>query len=238
MHTFYLPALSLGVHQLPEEEGVHCVRVLRLRAGDEVRLVNGRGLCGFGTIVANGRKDVQVEVSSLGEEELTPGRMTWIGVSPTKQMERMEWFVEKAVEVGLGRVSFLRTAHSERMVFRGDRLRRITVAAAKQSQTAWFPSVDDAMISFEDFFELASPASYVRLIAHPGEGVSQGIFSLLAGEQRPLCLLVGPEGGFREDEVRRAISAGFSPVSLGEHRLRTETAALVGCVAGANRFTG
>ncbi|PID90032.1 MAG: 16S rRNA (uracil(1498)-N(3))-methyltransferase [Bacteroidetes bacterium] len=232
MDAYFVPALSSGVVPLPDGESRHCARVMRRRPGDVVLLFDGVGHRAEGRLVSVSQSVTTVEVGEVSLEPLTPGRRTWLAVAPTKQMERMEWMLEKAVEVGLGRISFMACEHSERRAVKLERLERVAIAAAKQSQTAYVPQID-AMVDFKEFLLLAKE-KYNIFAGHlaPGESVPLG-YALGEGEL-PACVLIGPEGGFSDLELEMLRGQGVRPVSLGTNRLRTETAGLVACVACAS----
>lgn len=223
---FYTPEPEAG--QLPAEEAQHALRVLRLQMGDEIHLMDGTG--GFYRAViteATGHHcRYRIEAREPQQPEWTG--MIHLAVAPTKNMDRMEWLVEKATEVGLDRLSLLDCRFSERRVVKTERLDKILVAAMKQSHKAWKPLLDE-MTPFQRFIQRADlPAQ--RFIAHCYTDLNQESAPFLLDilqPQTPALVLIGPEGDFSIDEVRAAEAAGFRSVSLGTSRLRTETAALV-----------
>lgn len=222
---FYVPdALHAG--QLPDEEAAHATRVLRLREGDELFLIDGTGEFHRAEVTMATSRHCAYRVL-----ESVPQRRPWCGhihlaMAPTKMMERVEWMAEKATEIGFDELSFLLCRFSERRVVKTERVERIIVAAVKQSRKAWMPVVHD-MTPFETF--VAAPREGAKFIAHcydeiPRTDLFGHLQKLEAGSE--VTMLVGPEGDFSIDEVRMAMAHGFVPVSLGECRLRTETAAL------------
>ena len=230
MHLFYTPDLSAEAKEyvLSEEESKHCTRVLRLGAGDTVTLLDGRGGWYEAEITEAAPKKTKLRIVRLRPaEERRPYRIH-IAVAPTKNIDRMEWFVEKSVEVGIDEITFLQCARSERKNLNLDRLEKIAVSAMKQSMKASLPKLNE-LTRYAEFLK-AVPAEEQKFIAHLVEG--QERFSLaksLTGEGSSYTVLIGPEGDFSPEEVEAALQAGFKPVTLGSSRLRTETAALAAC---------
>ncbi|MCQ2074321.1 MAG: 16S rRNA (uracil(1498)-N(3))-methyltransferase [Bacteroidaceae bacterium] len=219
---FYVPDVRSEM-ELPADEAGHCIRVLRLREGNEIILSDGKGT--FHNAVINcisGKKCIVSVNSSERQTSLWRGNIT-IAYAPTKMMERNEWFVEKAVEIGVDRVVFLNTERSERNVINMDRIERIAIAAMKQSQKAYLPEILP-MTPFRHF--VASVNDCDRFIAHCENGGKSHLADVLTPGS-DVVTLIGPEGDFSHSEVEFALGCGFRPVSLGLSRLRTETAALV-----------
>ena len=237
VHCFYVDPLAEGLVQLGEEESAHCARVLRLGVGGEVLLTDGRGTLASGFLTATEGKRVGVEVTRCGMLARRRGQRTLLAVAPTKNADRMEWLVEKATEIGCGAIVPLLCERSERGRINGERLKRVSMAALKQSQGAYLPHIYP-MMAFQEFVmgvdaiesSIADVESgaVLRAVAHCGEGPRNDLRDVLrAAGNRPLTILVGPEGDFSAGEIALALENGFLPVSLGEARLRTETAALV-----------
>ena len=219
---FYVPEVY-PEFELPEAEAAHCLRVLRMREGDEMLLADGKGT--FHTAVISsiaGRHCLVTVRGSESQPALWRGKIT-LALAPAKLMERNEWLIEKAVEIGVDRIVFIRTEHSERDVLRMDRVERIAVAAMKQSQKAYLPE----LVPMMPFSELVSRfPDGDRFIAHcvPGDKTHLAD-AVIPGND--VITVIGPEGDFAPKEIETAINNGFRPVSLGQSRLRTETAALV-----------
>lgn len=226
---FYDPELN-GV--LPKEETLHAVRVLRMKEGDELWLMDGRG--GFYRAVITAVSNHHCAYRVLEEDRQEP---TWMGhihlaLAPTKLNERIEWLAEKATEVGFDELTFLDCKFSERRVVKTERIEKIVVAAMKQSHKAWMPVVN-SMQDFKSF--VSADRAGQKFICHCYDmedvksempNVKPFLFDVLkAGEDA--TVLIGPEGDFSIDEVRMAEANGYVSVSLGRSRLRTETAALV-----------
>lgn len=220
MPTFYAPDLTLPTYTLPEEESKHAVRVLRLRAGDAVELVNGRGGVYQAEVAQADAKRCQLHIT---HEQQVPRRpyFVHVAVAPTKNLDRMEWLVEKATEMGVDRMSFLRCARSERRELKLERLEKIAVSALKQSGQAWLPQLDE-MTSFDTFLPMVDPTT--TFIAHLADDERTELAQVAHGPT--CCILIGPEGDFTPEEITAARQRGIRPVALGLTRLRTETAAL------------
>ena len=231
MELFFSDDIIDGRVRLDAEESTHCVRVLRHRAGDEISVIDGRGTlyrCVLDVADARGAEAGVVEaVPGFGAH---PYRLT-MAVCPTKNIDRYEWFVEKATEIGVDVIAPVIGERSERRVLKTERLKRIALSAAKQSLKAAVPQIAEP-VSVRDFIA-AAPAGALKLICYCFDDVSrQLISSVLQPEgERPLMILIGPEGDFSPEEAALARENGWIPVSLGESRLRTETAAVVAVTA-------
>lgn len=222
MHLFYTPDIAHS-HELPADEAAHALRVLRLQPGDEVRLTDGQGGFYHARISECNRKRCMVEV--IEREEQAP---LWRGhlhlaLAPTKNMDRMEWLAEKATEIGFDELTFLNCQWSERRIVKGERIEKILISAMKQSLKARLPKLND-ITDFAQFVK--QPVGGQKFIAHCHEGEKTPLRQALQPAQDAL-VLIGPEGDFSPDEVALAVAEGFTPVTLGNTRLRTETAALV-----------
>lgn len=227
MHLFYQPALVLptpGLY-LTEDDSRHAIRTLRLAAGDAIAVTDGQGNR-YSAVIT--QADVRRCGFRIMDSQSTPRRSfsVRIGVAPTKNIDRIEWFVEKAVEVGIERISFFYGQHSERRVLKLERLEKIAIAAMKQSLQTHLPQLDEA-VSFGEL--LNSVDSAQRFVAHLPEGEPPLSLTRAATAGSSYTVLIGPEGDFGADEIRQAVSAGFRLVTLGPNRLRTETAALTAC---------
>lgn len=228
MNTYYQPTLYEGDNWLAPEEALHCARSHRSRIGDKVELVDGKGNRGEGIIKSITKTEVLVSVDNVVEEVLQPCERTWLCIAPTKQMERTEWFLEKAVEVGVGRVSFFYSQYSERRTLRLDRLQRIVIEACKQCRASRFPLLSEP-ITYDALLREQSQG-YALAFAHYTKQNLRSLDVFAEQANMPVKLIVGPEGGFTEFEYAAALQAGYEGVTIGERRLRTETAALVGCI--------
>ena len=266
MELFYSTQVEGGLCTLTEEESRHCAKVLRHTAGDIINVIDGSGTLYECRIVECGRQ-VVCSVESAVEGFGAHGYHLTMAVCPTKNIDRYEWFLEKATELGMDVVVPVLGEHSERRVVKPERLEKILVSAAKQSLKGAVPCLRDA-ITVKQFIKESSLLPGVKLIAHCSEGekmtlaeavaaavkasgagadtiaaeVSCGavdIPSVVGGACVKPCItiLIGPEGDFSPAEVDAAVEAGFKPLTLGESRLRTETAA-VAAVAGVYFLCG
>lgn len=230
MQLFYAPQITPPVHTLGEEESKHCVRVLRLKCGDTLHITDGRGNLFCCRITDDHPKRCTLEVVSAQEGfEKLPYALT-MAVAPTKNSDRYEWFLEKATEVGAEAFLPLETEHSERRVFKPERAEKVITAAMKQSLKAYRPTLHP-LTPFRQAVTMPFPGR--KLIAHCGEALSEKGKSYLPSTLRPgeaALILIGPEGDFSPDEVAFALENGFEEITLGQQRLRTETAALAAVV--------
>lgn len=217
---------------LPPEESHHLTRVLRLKVGDAVLFTNGKGLLYKAEVALNhSKKSTLLLLEKLPNTQQRNYKLH-LAVAPTKQIDRVEWLVEKSVEIGMDEVSFLETFHSERRRIKQERLHKIAVAAMKQSLKAELPKVNDLML-FKDFITQFPDFEGQKFIAHCYSELEQFPIEKCIKKQQNYLFLIGPEGDFSKEEVALAMEFGFTPISLGEQRLRAETAAL-DCVFIAN----
>jgi 16S rRNA (uracil1498-N3)-methyltransferase len=228
MHIFYTQDLSPGAasYTLSEEESKHCIRVLRLQAEDTVTLVDGRGGLYTARITDPHPKKTVLFIVEGQQEYGKRNHYLHIAVAPTKNIERIEWFLEKATEIGIDEVSLIQCQRSERKDAKVERLDKIITSAVKQSLKAYHP-VLNPLLPFNKF--IAQPFDGQKFIAHclPGADKVNLATQLQLGGK---CLvLIGPEGDFSEKEITDALHYGFKPITLGNSRLRTETAALEAC---------
>lgn len=222
---FYVPDVRQST-ALPEEEAVHAVRVLRMVAGDELMLMDGNGTFYRAVVTLAHGHHCQFDIL-----ETLPQQRPWQGyvhlaMAPTKMMDRTEWMVEKATEIGIDELSFLDCRFSERKVLKTERIDKIIVAAMKQSRKAWKPILN-ALTPFADF--VTTPRQGKMFIAHCYDEIAKvNLYDELRqlAPDEPTTVLIGPEGDFSIDEVRMAVDAGWVSVDLGKSRLRTETACL------------
>ena len=221
---FYAPDIA-AIPELPEEESQHCTRVLRLKAGDPVTITDGKGFFYHAAIVTAHPKHCQVNIMDCWPQKPLYDYSVHIAVAPTKNMDRMEWLVEKATEIGIDTITFLHCRHSERKEIKLQRLIKTSISAIKQSGKAAIPQINE-MIDFQKF--IAQDSDDVKMIAHCSDDHKQLIKNIYLPGHNAL-ILIGPEGDFSQDEITAAHVAGFAPVTLGENRLRTETAALMAC---------
>ena len=224
MHTFYFPDLSENIVLFDEDESKHAVRVLRLVVGAEVMLVDGKGTRAFAKVSEDHPKRCALEITERKKETTDRDFRLHIAIAPTKNLDRLEWFIEKATEIGIDSIILISCDHSERFTVKVDRMEKVTVAAIKQSQQSWLPEVK-GVIPFKDFISTI-PGTAQKFIAHCAEGEKISLKNNIKPEG-DIYILIGPEGDFSGDEIKLAIEKGIIPITLGERRLRTETAALV-----------
>ena len=222
MHVFYTPDIETSC-EMPDEEAGHCLRVLRLGIGDEVMLTDGKGSFYKAVISAATNKRCQLKVIEVLPQEKGWNGWLHVAMAPTKNMDRTEWFAEKATEIGFDELTFLNCRFSERKIIKTERIEKILVSAVKQSLKAAKP-VWHEMVDFNKF--ISQDFKGQKFICHCYEGEKKLLKEALVPGEDAL-ILIGPEGDFSEEEVAKALSLGFQPVSLGKSRLRTETAALV-----------
>ena len=237
-HLFYAPQLPDGPLELPQEEASHAVRVLRMKEGDELLLTNGCGTFFEARLTMATPKHCCFAIERQWDDPKPWAGSITVAVAPTKNMDRMEWLVEKATEIGFDRLVLLLCDHSERRTVKTERLEKVAVSAMKQSHKAYKPAIVEMTPLKKFLCEEAGPQS--RFIAHcfePEEGTDtaspachlsqRNFLSDLLRPDADAVVLIGPEGDFSLQEIETALAEGWQPVSLGESRLRTETAALV-----------
>ena len=223
MNLFYQPRIPEGIHQLDEEESRHCVRVLRRKAGDTIRITDGRGQFYDGRITD---EDARACTFHITARQAAPTRSyrIHIAISPTKNADRLEWFVEKAVEFGIDTITLLECQHTERTYHKTERLQKVAVSAMKQSMQAWLPQI----VGLTPFDQIITTPAQQKLIAFV-DATNPLHLKHAATPGRDYLVLIGPEGDFTPDELNAALGMNFQKVSLGASRLRTETAGLAAC---------
>lgn len=221
MNLFFQPEIKNGVLHLDAEESHHAVRVLRLAEGNEIQLTDGKGFFYWAIISKANPKKCEFEISK--EQQIAKrGFSIHIAIAPTKNADRTEWFVEKAIEIGVEKITFLLCQNSERKKINIERIQKITVGAMKQSQQAWLPEIID-MTKFEKAIKENADQKFIAVV----DSSNPVHLKQLTSPNKNYFILIGPEGDFRPDEIELALKNGFQKVSLGPNRLRTETAALV-----------
>ncbi|MBO4671061.1 MAG: 16S rRNA (uracil(1498)-N(3))-methyltransferase [Bacteroidales bacterium] len=231
MELFFSENTDGGLVRLDQEESTHCVRVLRHRVGDEIAVIDGRGTLYRCVLEDADPKGATARIVS-GEPGFGshPYHLT-MAVCPTKNIDRFEWFVEKATEIGVDVIAPVIGERSERKVLKTERLERLVRSAAKQSLKGAIPLIA-APVSVREFI-LSAPSDALKMICYCFDGPKHTIAEVLSGgtgappESSGICILIGPEGDFSPQEAELALSRGWVPVTLGKSRLRTETAALV-----------
>ncbi len=228
MQLFYNPNISetTGEISFDKDESRHIVKVLRMGIGDIMKISNGKGSFFDAEIVLASPKECIAKI--LKEEKVDPlPYYLHLAVAPTKLNDRYEWFLEKATEIGISEITPIICDHSERKIIKAERYEKIILSAMKQSLKAHLPILNEA-ISFKNFIDSEKDNDGIRCIAHCEETQKKSLKAVLEPNKK-ITLLIGPEGDFSADEIDLAIRSGFLPVTLGESRLRTETAAVVAC---------
>ena len=222
MHLFYTPDIATTL-ELPQDEAAHAIRVLRLAEGSEVMLTDGKGSFYRAEIdMISGKRCYVRIVETITPDPLWRGHLH-LAMAPTKNMDRIEWFAEKATEIGFDELTFLDCRFSERRIVKTERVEKILVSAMKQSLKPTLPMLN-GMTPFDKF--VSQPFEGQKFIAHCYEGEKEALLQALQPGENAL-VLIGPEGDFSPEEVQKAMTYGFRPITLGRSRLRTETAALV-----------
>ena len=222
MDLFFLPDLIQTDAKIVfhKEESKHIARVMRKTAGDQLQVTNGKGL------------EMMVELEQIGQSKVIgkPVKTTLhpslpyqlhIAIAPTKNINRLEWFLEKATEIGIHQITPLICDHSERKIIKAERLEKIIIAALKQSKQFYKPLLNP-LVTFKEFIA-AQPKGYIAH-CHPGE--KEGFFGAIAPKDN-ITVLIGPEGDFSRQEISLALENNYTAISLGEQRLRTETAGII-----------
>jgi 16S rRNA (uracil1498-N3)-methyltransferase len=224
---FYTPDIEdhSSLYVLNEEESAHAVKVLRLKEHDALTLVDGRGGW-YDAVVEQPRpKHCEVRITAARQGFGKRDNYLHVGIAPTKNIDRFEWFVEKATEIGIDAITPLLCEHSERKKLAEDRLQRIAIAAMKQSGKAYLPTLYP-LTSFAEWLQHCGDGR--KMIACCGSFEKQTLRQAYRTGDNAV-VAIGPEGDFSPDEVKKAVSAGFECITLGESRLRTETAGMVAC---------
>ena len=228
MNLFYAPDIAQTL-TLPEEESQHCAKVLRMKAGERIHIIDGVGGLYEAEILESHPKRTQVSILSEQHEYGRRPFRLHLAVAPTKNIDRFEWFVEKATEIGFDELTPLCCRYSERKIIKPERIEKILVSAAKQSLKAYVPRLNP-MTTFKDFINNSSsltPHSSL-FIAHCYDQPKQHLLHVCPSAS-DVVVMVGPEGDFSEEEVELALRNSFQAITLGESRLRTETAGVVAC---------
>jgi 16S rRNA (uracil1498-N3)-methyltransferase len=225
MHIFYIPQISGNSMVLPEDESKHCVRVLRLGFGDTINIVDGQGTMLTCSITDPHPKRCAVDVIDTKHQFGKRNFHLHIAIAPTKNIDRFEWFLEKATEIGIDEITPLLCEHSERKTVNLERLERVIAAAMKQSIKAYLPKLNP-LTPFKDVAAMEFDGR--KLIAYCGDFDEPHTKDLISKGDNVL-MLIGPEGDFSPAEVELAMHNGFKTTGLGPSRLRTETAGVVAC---------
>ncbi|MFN2396601.1 MAG: 16S rRNA (uracil(1498)-N(3))-methyltransferase [Bacteroidales bacterium] len=226
MHIFYNNDLSGDIAELGEEEARHCSRVLRLKPGELIGITDGKGIFCKARLL---HVDTKYVTAAIEQRDFIPERSfrVHLAVAPTKNIDRFEWFLEKATECGIEEITPLICAQSERKIVKPERLQKIMIAAMKQSQRVWLPELNDT-VKFTDFINgySSDTPSFIAYCDEENRNPLRDAYK----PGKDVMIMIGPEGDFSPEEVQLARSKGVQTISLGQNRLRTETAALVACM--------
>jgi len=217
----FIASVKDNTATLTADESWHCAKVLRYKANDAIDLIDGLGAFYKGVLKIVNEKQCVVDIMEGPIYQSKRNYYLHLAIAPTKQIDRIEWMVEKAVEIGIDEISFIKCKNSERINIKIERIQKIVESAVKQSKQAFIPKINDLV----DFKHILKSEATLKLIAHCEVSDKKSLrdFKL---SSTSVCVLVGPEGDFASEEIKHAIEAGYQPVSLGETRLRTETAGL------------
>jgi len=223
LNLFYQPGIPEGITHLDAEESRHAVRVLRMAEGDPLSLTDGKGFLYSAKVTRADSKKCGFEIS--GKREIRKRDFfIHIAIAPTKNADRIEWFVEKALEIGVDEISFMLCRNSERKVINTERIEKIAISALKQSQQAWMPTIH-AITPFKEVLGFKGDQKFIAYVDESNPTHLQSV----AVRGKKYVVLIGPEGDFTGEELQQAGENGFKKISLGPHRLRTETAGLAAC---------
>jgi len=225
MQLFYTTNINNKLATLEAEEARH-LQVLRKKIGDQIHLVDGKGFFYVAELLELSKKQAQLKILSSEQQEKPPFSLH-IAIAPTKNIARLEWFLEKATEIGIQEITSIYCEHSERKRIRLDRLEKIVLSAMKQSNRAYLPRLNEET-TFKQFVAAQKEQQILKYIAHCEEEDKVELYNNYQA-RKDVLVLIGPEGDFSLNEIELAKSAGFIGVSLGKARLRTETAGIVAC---------
>ncbi len=225
MILFYTNNISDKIATLEGDEAIHCTKTLRKKIGDDIQFVDGNGGWYEGKLISTSKKTCSIAIENQRISSARAGYKLHIAIAPTKNINRLEWFLEKCTEIGIDEITPILCQRSERKNIRLDRLEKILVAAMKQSLKSHLPKLNE-LTKLSDCIKNAEANK--KLIAHCNDGEKVHLKNTYAVGENVL-ILIGPEGDFSNEEVALAAENGFEPISLGEERLRTETAGMVAC---------
>jgi 16S rRNA (uracil1498-N3)-methyltransferase len=226
MQIFYAPDVTGGTYTLDENESKHLIRVLRMARGNEVRLIDGKGNLYEAIIDNPDQKKCTLKITGKTVDFEKRNYRLHIAISPLKNPERFEWFIEKSVEIGIDEITPLICKNTEKPGIKSGRISNLIVSAMKQSLKATLPVLNDPC-NFKEFIRLNNEG--IRMIAHCNDSYARKKIADVYTKQENVVILIGPEGDFAKEEIETAVGLGFLPVHLGTSRLRTETAGLAAC---------
>jgi len=220
----FIASINNDIAELTPEESWHCAKVLRFKAGDEVDLIDGKGNFFKGELYTVNEKKCIAKIRATLKPQSKRNYYLHLAIAPTKHIDRIEWLVEKAVEIGIDEITFVRCKNSERTVVKEERLLRIAESAVKQSLQAYIPKINPLV----NFGEVIKTKSDHKFLAHCGNDLKKHLKEFDLKDKSSL-VLIGPEGDFTLEELQLAQANDFNLISLGDNRLRTETAGLYVC---------
>ncbi len=226
MQIFYAPDIKNDIYILDEKESKHSVRVLRMKKGDGVSIIDGKGNLYEGLIINPDPKGCSVKILNVKEDFEKRNYSLHIAISPVKNPDRFEWFIEKCVEIGTDEITPLLCRNTEKQTIKKDRIFNIIVSAMKQSLKAGLTRLNDPL-EFNDFVKTDHKG--ILMIAHCNNNLDRHSIKDIYNKGENAVILIGPEGDFSGDEILSAREKGFNPVHLGQSRLRTETAGIAAC---------
>ena len=229
MHLFYCSSITDNIAILSADESAHCIRVLRLGTGDVVQLIDGKGGLFEAIITLPDPKQCQLEIVTTVPTGRSRNFNLHIAIAPTKNMDRFEWFVEKAVEIGIDTITPILCQRSERKVLKTDRLNKLIISTMKQAMVPYLAVLNE-LTDYKQFINSLSGYPVNRFIAHCEKAEKINLKKAILPDSDTL-VLIGPEGDFSPDEIKNAINNRFKQISLGKNRLRTETAGVFVCSA-------
>ena len=227
MNIFYNPNISENKFELNKNESSHCVKVLRLKINDKINIIDGKGTLFEAKIITPNPKKCFVEITNKIENYGKKKYNLHIAIAPTKNNSRFEWFVEKATEIGIDEISPIVTFHSERKIIKTERFEKIIISAMKQSVKAYKPKLNE-IISFSQFVKTDFEGD--KYIAYCKTDKKNNLKNLYE-KGKNILILIGPEGGFSEQEIKLAEEHDFTAISLSNSKLRTETAGVIACAS-------
>jgi 16S rRNA (uracil1498-N3)-methyltransferase len=226
MHIFYTPDIDSTEYVLSEEESKHCTKVLRLSRGAIISLIDGKGGLYTAEIISENKKTVTVKVIDTLLSYQKRDYYLHIAIAPTKNIDRLEWFLEKATEIGIDEITPVICTRSERRILKEDRLNKVITSAVKQSLQAYHPLLNP-YVELSEFLKISQHGT--KMIAHCLDDKPRTYINQIPNLDRRYTILIGPEGDFTPEEIQVALDSDFKPLTLGNTRLRTETAALAAC---------
>jgi 16S rRNA (uracil1498-N3)-methyltransferase len=226
MQIFYTPEISGNIAVFSRDESGHCLRVLRMHRGDRIFFTDGKGNMYEGIIEKDDPDAMRVSITGRKSNAHLKSYRLHVAISTLKNVNRLEWFIEKAVEIGIDEITPLLCVRTEKKRIRRERLEGLILSAMKQSVKTTLPRLNEPAF-FGDF--LGKPSAKRKLIACCDDGFDRQAINTAVSGHNDIVILIGPEGDFTAEEVRQAIRAGYMPVHLGPSRLRTETAGVAAC---------